>query len=170
MCTKTQGLEDSHVSWHKMHFHQIARKASIVSKLQSRAPSIPLPITSNHLHPRFKPVPTKINTQSSSSQLSRARSRRISLQTPLLAEQHQQTLVIIAPCIIISPPPSMLTWALVRNVTAFPVFWGIWGIGGNLWGDEVSRSRRRITQAHRPGWHRGGHYFKHYFSLNSASF
>lgn len=158
------------MSWHKMHFHQIARKASIVSENQSRAPSILLPITSKRFHPRFKPVPTKINTQSSSSQLSRARRRRISLQTPLLAEQHQQTPVIIAPCIIISPPPSMLTWAPVRNVTVFPVFWGIWGIGGNLWGDEVSRSRHGITQAHRPGWHRGGHYFKHYFSLNSASF
>lgn len=100
MCTKTQGLEDSQVSWHKMHFHQIARKASIVSENQSRAPSIPLPITSN---PRFKPVPTNINTQSCSWQLSRARRRRISLQTPPLAEQHLQTQATIAPCIIISP-------------------------------------------------------------------
>lgn len=157
MCTKTQGLEDSKVSWHKTHFHQTSRKAGIVSEHQSRAPSIPLPITSNHLHPQLKPVPTNINTQSSSSQLSRARRRRISLQTPPLTEQHLQTPVTIAPCIIISPPPSMRTWALGRNVTAFPVFWGIWGIGGNLWGDEVSRSRRRITQAHRPGWHHGGH-------------
>lgn len=157
MCTKTQGLEDSKVSWHKTHFHQTSRKAGIVSEHQSRAPSIPLPITSNHLHPQLKPVPTNINTQSSSSQLSRARRRRISLQTPPLAEQHLQTPVTIAPCIIISPPPTMRTWALGRNVTAFPVFWGIWGIGGNLWGDEVSRSRRRITQAHRPGWHHGGH-------------